>query len=182
MNKENLVYLRESVETITVGHTIFKAHKPYRCVHAVDGHLTSNIVYGEPFSDEQFNIFFETAHERIMRNFTKIGLLVDGKVVNKKTFKELAYTVKYGKGEGSFYVAYFYTHPKECMYRFSPLWAGGTKAVQMINLYNDYIDLVNGNVENIDNDLIQFGNRGLPLGRYRDLDTRWIDPNPKSIL
>jgi len=182
MNKENLVYLRPSVETITVGQTVFKANKPYRCLSAVDGHLTSNVVYGEPFADEPFNILFETAHERIMRHFALIGLLVDGKTITKKAFKELAYAVKYGKGEGSFYVAYFYTHPKECMYRFSPLFSGGTKALQMTNLYDDYIRLVGGDLEGVDDELIQFGNRGLPLGRYRDLGTRWLDPNPKSIL
>jgi len=178
MKKENLVYLRPSVETITVGQTVFKANKPYRRVPS-DG---NNVVYGELFDNDSFNMFFETAHNRIMRHFTTIGLVKDGKPVSKSKFKALAYAVKYGKGKDSFYVAYFYTHPKECMYRFSPLFSGGNKTVQMTNLYNDFIDLVNGDVEKIDDELIQFGNRGLPLGSYRDLDSRWINPIQLDIL
>jgi len=179
MNRENLAYIRESLNELIVSPTIhMKPHKAYRCIANGDD-VTIN---GFIINMEGFNLLFENAHERIMRHFNLIGLIKDGKPVNKTTFKQMANTVKYGKGESSFYVAYFYTHPKECMYRFAPIWGGGSKAVQMTNLYNDFIELVNGDMTNIDNDNIQFGNCGLPFGGYRDLATRWLDPNPKSIL
>jgi hypothetical protein len=180
MNKEKLVYIKENNGGFTVGQTTFKPHTTYRAL--TDGGV-GYIVYGEPFSKDEFDNLFENAHQRIMRHFEIIGLTKDGKVVSKKEFKERAYDVKYGKGQSSFWTAYFYTHPKECMYRFAPYFSGGTKAQQMTNLYNSFIKLVNGNVDDVDGDgIIEFGNSGLPLGSFGTLRKRFYHSNSFDLV
>jgi hypothetical protein len=181
MNKENLVYIKEDNGGFTIGYTTFKPHTPYRCLIDGDRH---RLVYGESVSNEEFENLFENAHERIMRHFEQIGLVVNGMPVSKKTFKELAFDVKYGNGSNSFWTVLFYTHPKELMYRFSPTYSGGSKALQMTNLYDNFIDLVNGDMENVDAfGTIDFGNCGLPLGSYTSpLKTRFVPQLSETFL
>lgn len=166
-----LVYLKDNnggfSETTGTG---FKPHTPYRCVQLDDNTM---LVYGVPFDLETFNSLFVDALERIKAHFELIGLTKNGEAITKKEFKERAYEVKYGKGKDSFWTYWFYTHPKECMYRFSPSWAGGSKAVQTTNAYDSYIDLLNGDLSMVDSEDIEFGNGGMPLGSFRRLDKRF---------
>jgi hypothetical protein len=172
-SKDYLVYIKEDNGGFSTETTKFEPHKAYRCMELSDGDQSEMLVYGVVFSKEAFNDLFENAHTRIMRHFEKIGLLVNGKPISKTAFIEKAFDVKYGNGKGSFWTLLFYNHPKEIMYRFSPKWAGGSKAVVMTNFYNSFIDLVNGDTTEIDEDLIEFGNCGLPLGRFRELEKRF---------
>lgn len=172
-SKDYLVYIKENNGGFSTETTNFEPHTAYRCIELSEGDQSEMLVFGVVFNKEAFNDLFEYAHTRIMRHFEKIGLVVNGKPISKKAFIERAFDVKYGKGNGSFWTLYFYTHPKEIMYRFSPKWAGGSKAVVMTNFYNSFIDLVNGDTSQVDEELIEFGNCGLPLGSYRPLSTRF---------
>lgn len=179
MNKFSLVYIKETNGGFTNIGIPFKPHTPYRCMIAEDNDEKEFLVYGEVFDEKTFNELFEFAYNRIMRHFETLGLVhisTNGgiKPIGKKEFIERGYAVKYGKGKDSFWTLYYYTHPKELMYRFSPTFSGGSKAVQMTNLYNDFIELVNGNLQAIDDNEIEFGNCGLPLGQYKELDVRFV--------
>ena len=166
-----LVYLKENNGGFseTTG-TKFKPHTPYRCMKLDSKTM---LVYGVPFDLKTFNQLFVDALERIKIHFELIGLTVNNEAISKKEFKEKAYEVKYGKGKNSFWTFWFYTHPKECMYRFSPSFAGGSKAVQTTNAYNDYIDILNGDLTMVDSEDIEFGNSGLPFGSFRTLSKRF---------
>lgn len=172
MEKDYLVYLKENLDELVIDpNNRFKPHTVYRCSEYGD----ECVVNGITFNKKALDTFFEKAHTRIMRHFEMIGLVKDGKPISKKEFVEKSYQVKYGgRSKGAFWTLYFYTHPKECMYRFSPEWAGGSKAVVMTNFYDSFINLVNGDTQEVDDELIEYGNRGLPLGVYAPLKAIFI--------
>lgn len=172
-SKDYLVYIKENNGGFSTETTKFEPHTAYRCIELSDGDQSEMLVFGVVFNKEAFNDLFEYSHTRIMRHFEALGLVVNGKPISKKAFIERGYAVKYGRGNGSFWTLYTYTHPKELMYRFSPCMASGKKVTDMTNMYNDFLEVVKGNTEAVDNDCIEFGNCGLPLGRYRELDKRF---------
>lgn len=171
--KDYIVYIKENNGGFSTDTTKFEPHTPYRCIELSEGDQTEILVNGVVFCKEAFNDLFEYSHPRIMRHFEVLGLIVNGKPISKKAFIERGYAVKYGRGNGSFWTLYTYTHPKELMYRFSPTWASGKKVLDMTNMYNDFVTLVNGDSTPIDNDCIEFGNCGLPLGSYQPLRVRF---------
>jgi hypothetical protein len=170
MDKQSLVVLKENNGGFENVSCEFKPHVPYRCIKDGD---KGYIVFGEYFSNKMFAQLFDFTYDRFMSDFAKIGLIVDGKPVNKTTFLAMAFNEKYGNRGNSFHTYWFWTHPKECMYRFSPNFSGDSKAVSNTNIYNSFIDLVNGNMEEVDNENIEFGNGGIPFS-YGPLKKRFI--------
>ena len=99
-----------------------------------------------------------------------LGLLVGGKKLSYKAFKEKASVhsyVQYRRQRSKLNVIYFYIHPKDCMYGFYPCY-GNTKEQSLKLAYARYLDVLNGEMSDIDSGLVQFGNGGIPLS-YGDL-------------
>jgi hypothetical protein len=102
-------------------------------------------------------------HLEIIQDWTTLGLIVDGKPVSKTKFKQLAEVMKYGSGQRAINVAYFYTHPKEMCYQFDNGLYGDTKATVLNQAYEDFIEVIEGNMESFNDGEVVYGNSGLPL-------------------
>ena len=171
MDKTSMVILKG-----TESGLVYEPNKFYRHCLDVDYDFP-HMIYGASITKEAFNEYFEYAHERIMRDWTKMNLVVDGKPVTKKEFKELADVHTYGSGRKNLKIIFFGA-TKDCRYGFYPMQ--GSKAANLNEAYNMYLDTINGNMEYIDDKDIQFGNTGIPIG-YGDLRV-WKTDTSKSIL
>ena len=143
------------------GSSTIRANHFYRCCTADKGY----IIYGEYFDKVEAEKCFETAIERVKRDWTLLGLIIGDnfkiKPITKKEFNSLADIHTYGK----FKIVYFRGWDKEnvnkVIYGFYP--SQGTKAEYMKECYQMYLDTINGNWEHIDNGDIQFSDRGIVL-------------------
>ena len=160
MDQNNLVILKDETNSFKMGETQFNRHKFYRCIEdGVDGYT----VYGEHFTTDEFNLHFEFAYDKIMRDFQSIGLVnpMTLKPVSKKTFKELANIHTFTGGKG-LYRAYFYNDVHVALYSFESSFRENKKTF-IDCVYSHFINLCDGEMSAVDNKLIQFGNAGIPL-------------------
>lgn len=173
MNRENLVILKgKSTVIVKADGTTFKPNTQYRCIEVTESKQREFIVNGIIFDEASFNQLFEYLHDLILREFKAIGLVGENnKPLTKKAFKERASIHQYGRGKGMLNVLYFYINPKECIYAFHPQFQGDTKAKCLDNAYKMYLDLLDGEMDEVDNAEIQRGNSGIPIC-YGDLNIR----------
>lgn len=155
MNKENLVVLKDAL-TATKGHTQFKANHFYRCIPDNNGAL----IYGEWFTKREYNSLFETVYDRMIRQFTDLGLIVNGQPVSKAKFTKLADIHTYGNGHRAKKI-WFFRNSRDVIWGFYPMQ--GNKTENAKECYQYFTDLVSGNMEPIDSEDVNFGNAGIPL-------------------
>lgn len=170
MNRENLVTLKgKSTLIVKADGTMFEPNRNYRCVEVTRNKGREFLVYGVVFDETSFNQLFEYVYDKILREFKALGLVGENnKPITKKAFKERASVHQYGRGKGMLNVLYFYIKPKEYIYGFYPQFQGDSKAKCLENAYKMYLDLLNGDMEEVDFKNIQRGNSGVPIG-YGDL-------------
>lgn len=133
----------------------FKVGEVYRC--------SDNIVYGYPFNEKAFAEHFDYLHDVVVKEWTDLGLIVDGKPVSKTKFKEWFDVHTYGRGQGAIRVGYVGV-PREVMFQFISE-RGTTKAELLNSSYQRFIEVINGNVEPFDPIYcwISRGNSGIPI-------------------
>jgi hypothetical protein len=167
MDKNSLVILRGSKE-LKIDEEVFTPLTFYRSIAVTEN---ATIVNGFCIPNQEIERDFELAYDKVIRDWELIGLVVGGKPITKKKFKELADVHVYGRQTNNNRIAFFNTHPKECLYGFYPMY-NENKAKQLDSLYVLYLETVNGNMSYIDQEYIQFGNCGIPLS-YSDLRKRY---------
>ena len=166
MNRENLVILKgKSTVIVKADGTKFEPNKNYRCIEVTESKKREFIVFGVLFDEASFNQLFEYLHDKILIEFKTIGLVGENnKPLSKTAFKKLSDVHQYGRGKNMLNVTYFFTHPKECIYGFYPRYRGDSKAKCLENAYKMYLDLLSGDMEEVDCNGIQRGNSGIPIG------------------
>lgn len=168
MNKENLVVCGEDFVTDL---SSFKKGSVYRCIAIGEVENIQLLVYGVAFDIVEFVNRFNYLHNIVTKEWTSMGLIVDGKPLKKTQFKELLSLHRYGRGKEAFYVGYiFNNNPKELIYQIdSPI--GGTKANFIKVAYKYYLDVINGDYTPFDDNVIVRGNSGVPIS-YRKITWR----------
>lgn len=165
MDKTNLVILKTSNELI-LGSDVLYPNTYYRCLDEEKNGEKSYYVYGINMHESLFNEYFEYAYDRIMRDWERIGLIQNDKLISKTAFKKLANVHIYGKQTNNIRIIFFGI-PNECLYGFYPLYSEN-KAKQLDAMYKWCIQVMDGYMGYFDQQNIQFGNRGIPIG-YGDL-------------
>ena len=181
MNKDNLVVLKgKTALVVEATGTRFEPNKHYRAIELDEKTI---LVFGEPFELDLFNNQFETVHDRMLREFEAMELLKDnGAPISKTAFVERLGLHIYGKGKRKLFIGFF-GGKMNGMWGFYPNYAGDTKAQFLKDAYNNYKDVILGEVDLIDNELIQRGNSGIPLS-FRDIYFRpeWKPNNEKREI
>lgn len=167
MDKKSLAILKDS-KTLSFDGEVFTPLKFYRSIEVSENAI---IVNGFCIPKQDFDEYFEYAYDKVMRDWEAIGLVVNGKAITKKKFKELADVHTYGKQTNNNRIIFFSTHPKECLYGFYPIY-GENKARQLDAMYMWYLQVLDGYMGYIDQESIQFGNCGIPLNSA-DLRVRY---------
>lgn len=172
MKKENLVILKAKVGEFTHGHSTFKPFVYYRCLPDMDkDRLIGYIIFGEWFSIEDYNQFFDLVYDRIMADFHDLGLFdSDSKVISKTAFKKRANIQTYtnGRANGVYHIWYI-RDSRERIYGFYP--SQGNQRDNLSECYEFLLQIISGNMEPIDEEDVCFGNSGIPLD-YRKLSIR----------
>lgn len=165
MKKNELVTLRPNITSAIFYGISFKPNQFYRCEPEGQGYL----IFGTYITKMEHKAF-ETAHERVMRDWKELGLLTsNGKAISKTAFKKLADIHTYGTGYGALKVWYF-RNTRERIYAFYPS-GGQTAKAQAYETYEYYLALIAGEMDPLDNEDVMFGNCGIPLN-YRGLSVR----------
>ena len=159
MNKTDLVVLKGGFNSILQGVETLYPNKFYRHCDMGDG---NHLVYGCLFTSNEFNLYFEYAHDRVMRDFKTIELLkANNQPINKTSFKRLVDIHGYGYGRNTKHI-WFFRSSRNCIYGFYPEH-GLNKREQLNECYRMYNELVNGFVDCLDDGGVKFGNCGIPL-------------------
>ena len=160
MEKHNLVVLK-TTEPLSWEDDRLVPNKVYRCLIPTEsGSDEDYMIYGLWFTKEEYETYFETAYERVIRDWTELGLVKDGKPIYYKEFKELFEVVTYGKQMNNLRIG-FVGKPKENYYKFYPN-VDANKLIQLREMYTMYEYTLNGNMYYLYNHSIQFGT----FGRY----------------
>jgi len=162
MEKNSLVILRVSKVTEYQTDTLYP-NKFYRCMKLTEGSVTEYMVYGIVFDEKTFNEMFEYAYDRVMRDWTTLGLIVNGKAVSKTKFKECidfhVYVTSMRRSRG---INLGIIRNHDFIYGFYPRF-GETKKETFDNAYKNFVSVSLGEMTSLDNNWIQLGNMGVPL-------------------
>lgn len=160
MNKTNLVVLRGDKELEFQTDTMYP-NTYYRCLKIEESDNEEYLVYGIVFDKAGFELNFEYAYDRVMRDWKKIGLIKNDKLISKSKFKLFANIHIYGKRSNNLRIIFF-GNPRECTYGFYPLYRE-CQADQLNTIYSWCELIIAGEMRWFDNECIQFGNCGVPL-------------------
>jgi hypothetical protein len=179
MHKRNLAVIKSDT-AIEHGVSLLYPNTYYRTLTVQDG-LSDNevMIDGTIISVKEFNEKFEYAHDRLMRHWENIGLrdLHTGKPISRTAFGKLADVHTY-TGAGRKLRIYFFG-TKDCKYGFYPMI--DTKANNLKECYQMYLDTFKGITEHLDCKDVQFGNCGIPLS-YGDLRVWKTTPSNLPIF
>lgn len=153
----------------------FVKNRVYRV--SFDADQKGCIVHGEWMTIELFEANFAMYVPILQSRLERLGLIVNGKPISFKEFKERCNV--YGRG---YINAYVYSHPKENMFAFYP-HGTSTKPQGLKKCYEMYVDLVNGDDRDVDAKRIVWGNCGLPLGGgYPRAEELWDEYFKKDLV
>jgi hypothetical protein len=154
MERGHLAILNK--DSLQVKHTEFKKNTNYRILWDENG--KGCIINGEWLTKQKFDANFVMYIPLLHLRLQRLGLMVDGKAIPFKDFKERGYVV--GKGYINLHI---YSHPKENMFSFYPVGTR-TKVEGIKYCYRMLVDLVEGGSDFVDGGYIRWSNCGLPLG------------------
>jgi hypothetical protein len=181
IKKENLVVLKgQSNFVIRETDTTFEANKHYRCIDVTEGSQRELLVYGVKFDINLFNDMFEYLHDRMMREFKILGLLKDGKPLSKTAFKERMDVHQYGRGQRKLFKGIF-GGKMNGMIVFDCYFQGDTKANFISTAYNDYKDIINGNMTSVDDGQVERGDSGIPIAYGSIYFRKQYNPDNKDL-
>jgi hypothetical protein len=154
MNKTNLVILRGNKELNLLGEPYYP-NRLYRCLTPTEFESEEFLIHGNHVDMIDFDRYFEFAYNCVMREWESLGLIVNGKPITKKKFKELSDIHTYGKRK------ILFIRNNEIIYGF---YVYETNNVETLyRSYESYLDLFHGNTTYLDRAIIQRGNRGIPI-------------------
>ena len=160
MQAKDLVVLKVS-ENVMFETETFRTNINYRCCRLTENNVTQYLVFGIVFDEETFNRLFETTHERMIRDFTEMGLIKsNGKPVSKSKFSQIASHHNYGSGSRKLGVWYVNKN-SNFIYGFYPYQ--GNKQEQLKECYEYFLDILKGEMDSVDSDDVCFGNCGIPI-------------------
>lgn len=159
MDKNNLVVLKGS-KPFSIGDGHFLPNTYYRCLPP-EKPTDIYLIWGYGIVPDQYIDKFEFVHDRIIRDWTNIGLIVNSKPISKTAFARLANIHTYGNQKNNLRIYFF--GPKECQYGFYPLLREN-RTQQLVYLYEMFIETLLGDMTWVDDHNIQFGNCGTPIG------------------
>ena len=160
VREENLVVLKKDVRVLVVGVNLtkFESNIYYRSIMFESGEA---IINGELIVNYDKN--FETVQQRMLRDFETLGIIVNGKVISRTAFSKILDIHKYGRGKDRLSIGYVMRNPKEMMYGFFPSFKGESKFNTIKIAYSYVLDIIEGYMNCVDTNLVQFGNCGIPL-------------------
>jgi len=180
MKREDNLIVLKGVKPIEYANETFYPNKYYNVITLEEKPFKQHLVKGKIFQDDKFNENFEDATKRVLRDWEMVGLrdLDTGKPITKTAFNKLAdvhvYTGYSGGRRTRIRIIYF-RNSKNCIYGFYVY--NSTKAKDLKDAYEMYIETFNGSTEYLDSQEIQFGNRGIPIA-YGDLGVWKETPKP----
>lgn len=160
---DNLVVLKDS-KTLTWQDDTLIPNKVYRCCTPTENGNDNYLIYGYWFTKAEFDLYFEFAYDRVIREWDSIGLIPNGKVLNFKDFKERVDLHTYGKNINHLRIGYVGRLPQG-LYSFYPRNCE-VRAKQLRCMYSSYVGVVFQNMDAFDNGWIQFNSRGIKIS-YR---------------
>ncbi len=161
MNKNNLVVLKTTEPLFWEGER-FALNHVYRCLTPLENESDSYLINAYWFTQEEFDMYFEFAYDRIIREWNILGLLKDGKAITFTAFKGLMDMHTYGKQSNNLRLG-FVGVGRNTLHKFVPV-GYDNKAYQLKQLYDKhYKETLNGNMIYVDAFKIQFGIRGVSL-------------------
>jgi hypothetical protein len=158
ITEENIVFAKKNFTTKT---ETFKKGTKYRCLGLGDKKNIQLMVHAVVFSLLDFSKYFDFAYNVIIKEWTEMGLIVDGQPISKTAFKKRLDCHKYGRGRGAFYAGYIGT-PKECLYQFNTPYAE-PKTQFIDTAYSNFVAVCKGTMHPIDDKMICRGNSGYPI-------------------
>lgn len=165
MEKHNLVVLKTPEPLFWEGER-FDLNKVYRCFTPPEnGSDGMYMINAEWFSQEEFDLYFEFAYDRVIRDWNELNLLKDGKAISYAEFKRRVNVHTYGKQTNNLRIGYVGIS-KQNFYKFYPD-LDGNKELQLKDMYNMYQYVLNGNMYYLDNHCIQFGSFGIGISYIR---------------
>lgn len=178
MRKNNLAIIKSDSPFMRF-QSLFEPNKFYRSIQLSEGDDNAQIlITGEVFTQVEFNELFEYATDRVLRDWNEIGLLKNGKALSFTAFGKQAdineYTSFFMGRRTKMRILLFRTS-KDIIYGFYP--TNVTKLGDIKESYQWYLDTVTGITEHLNDKLIQFGNRGIPMS-YCNLGVWKETPKP----
>jgi hypothetical protein len=166
MKKNNLVVLKTS-EPLIWETEHFALNRVYRCLEPVEsGDEDNYMINALWFTKEEFEIYFEFAHDRVMRDWLTLGLVTaEHKPITLKEFKLRMDVHTYGKQMNNLRIG-FIGLSKDNLYKFYPI-DNGNKQIQLRQMYEMYLYTVEGHPYYLDNRCIQFGTFGKHISYIR---------------
>lgn len=164
MKKTNLVVLKTTQPLFWEGQG-FTPNQVYRCLTPIETESDSYMINAFWFTQSEFDLYFEFAHERVMRDWTELGFVKEGKAITFKAFKEYMDIRTYGKQTYNLRIGYVGI-PKEKYYKFYPI-EYGNKQLQLRQMYEMYKYIIEENMYYLDNKFIQFGTFGISISYIR---------------
>ncbi len=164
MNKNNLVVLSTTQPLFWEGEG-FVLNQVYRCLIPGESGTDSYLINAFWFTQEEFDLYFEFAHDRVMRDWTQLNLVKEGKSISFAEFKRRVDVHTYDNQLNNVRIG-FVGVPKENFYKFYP-FGDGNKQIQYRQMYDMYQYTIDENMYYLDNRGIQFGTFGIHVGYVR---------------
>ena len=162
-------------EALPKNCTEFKQGSLYRHVE-VSGEKLPHTVYGTSFTQKQFDKCFKLYAPIIQERILNTGFIVDGKPVNKTTFKNDVVAVhQYGRGQSKRLIAYVISSNNT--FAIEPQ-IRDTKAQLIKEAYEIMLQLHNGDVEPFDCGEVYWLYRGIPINYQFNYD---VDAQYKNL-
>jgi hypothetical protein len=160
MDAKSLVTLKSRKISLVdeSSQTKFIPNEHYRCMESEGGY----IVYGVFFDKGTFDNMFEFLHDRMLSEWSENGLLPNMKPLSKSKFIEVVDVHQYGKGKNKLWIGLVGTKMSG-LWAFQCLCKGDTKVRFLSQAYEMYQTALNGDMEDIDDELLQRGNSGIPI-------------------
>ena len=158
-NENSLCIVKEN-KTLVIREGIDEFEPNFLFRVSFDADRKGCLVYGVWMSIEDYEKNFIHYPTLIADRLERMGLVVNGKPISFKEFKERAYIV--GRGYINLHI---YKHPKDSMFSFYP-WGTSNKTDGLKKCYQMFIDLCNGETDDLDSKLLRWSNGGLPLKGY----------------
>lgn len=146
--------------------SVLNVNKVYRCLppkQSGDDH--NYMIYAEWFTPAEYEQYFESAYDRVIRDWTELNLVKDGKPISYAEFKRRIDVRTYGSRTNNVRIG-FIGKPKENFYKFYPI-ADGNKEKQTRQMYEMFLYTLDVNMYYLDNHSIQFGTFGIHVGYVR---------------
>lgn len=169
MKKNNLIVLKTTHPLFWEGEG-FALNTVYRCLTPIETESDSYLINGFWFTQAEFDLYFEFAYDRVIRDWKSLGLVKEDvtgslKAITFKEFKERMNIHFYGKQINNLRIGYVGI-PKENFYKFYPM-VNANKQIQLKEMYSRYQYVLEGNMYYLDGRWIQFGTFGVHIPYVR---------------